>query len=136
MMAIETHLRQRKDVSGKVSTRQAVKLAWFQREQDKLLRAKKLKWYILDPQSIQVQMWDALPAIALIFTAIVTPLEVAFLPAPTCAHEGLFIVNRLVDGIFVVDMIMQVRSPHPPARTRARHGDSRLHLKKGRRIRA
>ena len=106
MMAIETHLRQRKDVSGKVSTRQAVKLAWFQREQDKLLRAKKLKWYILDPQSIQVQMWDALTAIALIFTAIVTPLEVAFLPAPTCAHEGLFIVNRLIDVGEMVEALL------------------------------
>lgn len=43
--------------------------------------------------------------IALIFTALVTPFEVAFLEAAKSPWEPLFLVNRGVDLIFVVDIV-------------------------------
>ena len=113
IMAIEASLRERKDMSGSVSAMQLVKLAWFQKEQEKLLRLKRNKWYILDPQSNWVQSWDVLTAITLVFTAIATPLEVAFLPAPRCGNEPLFVINRFVDAVFLVDMGMQFLLAHP-----------------------
>jgi len=51
--------------------------------------------------------WDAIGAAALLFTAAVTPFEVGFLPAPTTALEPLFIINRLVDLVFVLDVFFQ-----------------------------
>jgi hypothetical protein len=70
-------------------------------------RSKK-PWYIIDPRSSTfMSYWDSSTAIALIFTAVVTPFEVAFLTGPLDPLSGLFIVNRLVDAIFVVDMILQ-----------------------------
>ena len=51
--------------------------------------------------------WDAATAIALIFTALVTPLEVGFLPPATDASNGLWILNRIIDLVFVADMVFQ-----------------------------
>jgi len=45
--------------------------------------------------------------LALIFTALVTPFEVSFLGAPESWMDGLFITNRLVDIIFILDLILQ-----------------------------
>ena len=49
--------------------------------------------------------WDLVTSLALIFTAIFTPFEVGFLKA-SASHEPLFIVNRVVDVIFILDMII------------------------------
>ena len=48
-----------------------------------MLKRKKLRWYIIDPQSTQMQCWDLITALALIFTALVTPLEVGFMESAT-----------------------------------------------------
>ena len=61
---------------------------WLQEEAAQL--RKKLKedrknnfegrWYLVDPRrSKKLPYWDALTSICLIFTALVTPVEVAFL---------------------------------------------------------
>jgi len=44
--------------------------------------AKKLlsRGFVIDPESKYVQKWDCLLAVALFFTATVTPFEVVFLP--------------------------------------------------------
>ena len=56
-------------------------------------------------------MWDGLTSLALVFTAIVTPFEVAlFEPAPTWEAAGadsLFLINRAIDVIFLGDMLLQ-----------------------------
>lgn len=49
--------------------------------------------------------WDVVTAVALIYTALVTPFEVGYLPPPERADEGLFLLNRLVDVIFIFDML-------------------------------
>ena len=48
--------------------------------------------------------WDAVTSIALIITALVTPFEVAFLENE--GVDALFVINRVIDVIFIVDMAM------------------------------
>ena len=50
--------------------------------------------------------WDVITALALIFTVTVTPFEVGFLDPPT-RPDTLWITNRVVDCIFVLDVIFQ-----------------------------
>ena len=51
--------------------------------------------------------WDGLTATALIFTATVTPFEVAFLETAESTNDALFVINRLLDVIFTLDMLSQ-----------------------------
>ena len=55
--------------------------------------------------------WDTLTVLALLFTALVTPYEVALLEPPVswsaAARDVLFIVNRIVDLVFLFDMFVQ-----------------------------
>jgi hypothetical protein len=48
---------------------------------------------------VWLQRWDIVTMLSLLFTAVVTPVEVAFLAT---ALNGLFVLNRLVDMIFIV----------------------------------
>lgn len=65
-------------------------------------RGQKPKW-ILNPRSAFIRSWDLVTILLLLFTAVVTPYEVAFLN--TSPAEFLFWVNRLVDVCFVVDIV-------------------------------
>jgi hypothetical protein len=49
--------------------------------------------------------WDVIGGLALMYTAALTPFEVGFLPPPTRADEPLFVINRIVDCIFILDVI-------------------------------
>jgi hypothetical protein len=65
-------------------------------------------WYIIDPRSSPfISYWDTSTALALIFTAVVTPFEVAFLSGPIDPLDPLFIINRLIDLVFIMDMVFQ-----------------------------
>ena len=61
-------------------------------------RAKELKRskYLLDPRTSKLMPnWDVVTSIALIFTAIMTPVEVGFMDIPADRWaDGLFITNR------------------------------------------
>ena len=59
---------------------------------------KNKPWYIINPESTGMNLWDIVTALALIFTALVTPFEVGFLPSATSPLEALFVINRLLDG--------------------------------------
>lgn len=64
-------------------------------------------WYMLNPRtSTFVERMDLATTVAVVFTAVVTPFESAFLGPPAQVNT-LFIVNRLVDLIFTVDMVAQ-----------------------------
>ena len=71
------------------------------------------KWFVVDPRHSKYAMpiWDLLGMLALAYTAILTPYEVAFLDPPKswadAATDGMFICNRIIDVIFVCDMILQ-----------------------------
>uniref|UniRef100_A0A7S4UW65 Ion transport domain-containing protein n=1 Tax=Alexandrium monilatum TaxID=311494 RepID=A0A7S4UW65_9DINO len=61
--------------------------------------------WVLSPQSHPLlQYWDLGTMIALAFVAIVTPAEVALLETRL---DPLFLINRVVDSVFVFDMALQ-----------------------------
>ena len=63
---------------------------------------------LIDPRSSKrMGYWDLTTSIALIFTALVTPYEVALLEPAETAARALFIINRLIDLIFSVDIGLQ-----------------------------
>ncbi|KAJ3112155.1 hypothetical protein HDU96_004889 [Phlyctochytrium bullatum] len=66
---------------------------------------------LFDPNGRFIRRWDALTLILLIFTATVTPFETAF-----ASNDGsvdlLFLVNRIVDFIFICDLFIQFRLPY------------------------
>ena len=63
------------------------------------------KWLIDPRESSWVFGWDMCVALALVFTALVTPYEVAFLGAPK-GIDVLFILNRCLDAIFLGDVVV------------------------------
>ena len=67
-------------------------------------RAPRAPWYIIRPTSLFMSCWDAVTSIALINTALATPFEVAFLDND--GVDALFIMNRVIDVIFIVDMVL------------------------------
>ncbi|CEM39207.1 unnamed protein product [Vitrella brassicaformis CCMP3155] len=60
---------------------------------------------VLDPMGPLMRVWDAVIVVVLIWTAVVTPYEVAFLETK---WDWLFVVNRLIDLLFLVDMIFNM----------------------------
>lgn len=71
------------------------------RDVRELISCKSL---LIDPRtSVFMPRWDVVISLAIVFTAFVTPYEVAFTPMSTTPDPS-FIVNRVLDVIFVVDM--------------------------------
>ena len=71
---------------------------------EELLEAmEKGKSMNLDPNGVFMKYWDAYMMLLLIFTAIVTPYEVALLDTEL---NALFYLNRVVDVSFIMDMVM------------------------------
>lgn len=76
-------------------------------------RITKKPWYIIDPRTSKVIAYtDGLSMMALVFTAIVTCVEVAFVD-PSGEMDELFIINRIVDSIFIFDMCLQFVLMYP-----------------------
>lgn len=71
--------------------------------------------YLIEPDSERLALWDCFTSLTLLFIAIFTPYEVAFLPAPTRGDSPLFILGRLIDAIFAIDMIVQILTMVPSA---------------------
>jgi hypothetical protein len=64
------------------------------------------EWYMIDARtSVHIAKWDLTLVLALLLVAILTPFEVAFLPPPL-AVDWLFVMNRVLDVIFAVDMVV------------------------------
>eukprot|EP00930_Biecheleria_cincta_P074534 TRINITY_DN6174_c0_g1_i1.p1 TRINITY_DN6174_c0_g1~~TRINITY_DN6174_c0_g1_i1.p1 ORF type:complete len:939 (-),score=131.57 TRINITY_DN6174_c0_g1_i1:150-2966(-) len=75
-------------------------------EQVDLVRdALKSRIYVIDPGSEYMKFWDMVVGICLVFTALVTPFEIAFLKPSQ--ELVIAVINRLVDIVFVKDMAMQ-----------------------------
>jgi len=77
------------------------------KEQTEVIRkALQADTILLNPNSEYIKYWDLLIACALLFTSMVTPYEVIF-TSKVSIDSWLFWVNRLVDLIFLKDMVMQ-----------------------------
>jgi len=62
---------------------------------------------VIDPRKSRcMPYWDCLTALALLYTAVFTPVEVALFKTPT-SPDGLFWFNRVIDLIFLVDIVIQ-----------------------------
>lgn len=62
---------------------------------------------IIDPRtSLFIGNWDLIIMMLLLFTTLITPYEVIFMAAVP-EVTTLFVINRIVDGSFIVDMYVQ-----------------------------
>ena len=69
-----------------------------------LLESEKNRGWVIDPRRSKfIMYWDIITSVALVFTATVTPYEVALLDP---RMDVLWIINRLVDSIFGLDIIL------------------------------
>ena len=70
---------------------------------------KEKPWYLIDPRTSKFMgYWDFTTSLALLFTALVTPVEVAFVQMPEDRwRDPLFLINRVIDVVFVVDVCFQ-----------------------------
>lgn len=59
--------------------------------------------YMIDPRSKSSRQWDIIIAVLLLFTALVTPYEVAFI---STQFNALFYINRIVDLMFLLDIFV------------------------------
>jgi hypothetical protein len=70
------------------------------------------KW-VIDPRTCNwLPYWDLVTTVCLLFTSTVTPVEVAFITPPEDHQKWtnpLFLTNRVVDSMFILDMIFQFR---------------------------
>ena len=71
-------------------------------------KPEAMKW-MLDPSSEFIIKWDKLMVVLLLFVSFVTPFEVAFLPTKP---DALFVINRIVDLGFIIDMVFQFFLPY------------------------
>eukprot|EP00440_Ansanella_granifera_P051278 gb/GFBE01055585.1/.p1 GENE.gb/GFBE01055585.1/~~gb/GFBE01055585.1/.p1 ORF type:complete len:815 (+),score=146.05 gb/GFBE01055585.1/:1-2445(+) len=75
---------------------------------DFIRRALKPKAFLLDPNSECMKYWDILIMFCLVFTSLVTPYEIAFVELDAgAAGTILQVLNRLLDVVFITDMVMQ-----------------------------
>ena len=84
---------------------------------------------ILNPMSSRMQTWDGVLFVCLVFTAVVTPFEVGF--SETRLYHPMFVINRIVDLVFVADIVVNFRLAfydvhdrvwvYHPSRIRARY---------------
>ena len=86
-------------------------------EQRKATSRRRPRW-IIDPRVSQfMAQWDCITALALFFTAAVTPYEVGFVSSANSFDEAfsdpLFWMNRVVDCIFVFDLFLQFVLMYP-----------------------
>ena len=68
---------------------------------------RKAQRYLIHPNAAWLASWDMFTALTLLFIAVFTPFEVAFLPASTSSSDSFFILGRAIDAIFVLDMVLQ-----------------------------
>ncbi|KAJ3214044.1 hypothetical protein HDU67_002138 [Dinochytrium kinnereticum] len=71
---------------------------------------------LFDPTSKFIRRWDALTLMLLLFTASVTPFETAFVKSEG-SIDFLFLINRIIDLIFMVDLFIQIRLPYRDVNT-------------------
>jgi len=105
------------------SERQSEKLAWVDPRTDPMLKSwQKIrsstsiggdKWLINPENSSFLRRWDALALAALVFVAVVTPVQVSILEP---AIDWIFVVSIGVDSVFFIDLILQFFIMYP-ART-------------------
>ena len=85
--------------------------AYRERRSASALPLRANERFIVDPRkSTGYKVWVLVVLVAMLYTAIVTPFECAFhTPPPPCTIDSLFLINRSMDVIFYIDMIVTFR---------------------------
>lgn len=88
----------------------------FARRSDAIRKQlKAMERCVIKPQGKFIQLWDKVTTCALVFTAFVTPWEVGLLPSgfwePQSISIPLFTINRIVDSVFLFDIMIQFFIP-------------------------
>ena len=67
---------------------------------------------IIEPDGEFSRQWDVITAVLLVFVAVVTPFELGFLTTriDTTPSLILFAINRVVDFLFIVDIVIQANT--------------------------
>ena len=93
------------ELASKTYQEQAAKI----RKQLKDLEAGKR--FVLRPGKYRALiLWDAISTFALLYTAVVTPFEAAFISptlGPVAWQDIWFLLNRALDVVFLLDMLLQ-----------------------------
>ena len=71
-------------------------------------------WWVIDPRKVRwIAHWDLAMTVALVYVALVTPVEVAFMKAPPTLQSKtsspIFLINRLLDAMFILDILLNFR---------------------------
>ena len=71
-------------------------------------------WWVIDPRKVRwIAHWDLAMTVALVYVALVTPVEVAFMKAPPTLESKtsspIFLINRLLDAMFILDILLNFR---------------------------
>ena len=71
-------------------------------------------WWVIDPRKVRwIAHWDLAMTVALVYVALVTPVEVAFIKAPPTLESKtsspIFLINRLLDAMFILDILLNFR---------------------------
>lgn len=90
----ERHAKAEVDIHQVAAASQAVKEHHLLMDRDPL---------VISPKTWYMRQWDLVTMALLFFTAVVTPVEVAFIPTKL---NILFWVNRGVDGCFLIDIFL------------------------------
>jgi len=84
----------------------------FRKEvEDVRARVRSLGKRTLNPSSRYMRIWDIIVICALLVTAIITPFEVGFYEATLYAGPFNFAFNRIIDAIFIVDIVVAFFTP-------------------------
>ena len=111
----------------RASTRKSVDVSKLDQEmmarkvaiQNQLIRREremKNNCLIHPSESTLLPWWDLTTMIALVTTALVTPWETAFVEIDSAVdpwREGWFLLNRMIDIIFLADMVLQFFIMYP-----------------------
>jgi len=76
------------------------------------VRLRRMSKYLLNPHSKYMQYWDFVILFAMLFTATVSPYEVCLIWDSDFAIDGLFVVNLIINLIFLADTISQFFLPY------------------------
>jgi len=60
--------------------------------------------FLINPHSEYMKYWDLIITVCLVYTALVTPYEIAFLKP---SYSALYFIGRFLDLVFFKDMVMQ-----------------------------
>ena len=64
-------------------------------------------WFLINPRNSWVVWWTLFSSLVLLYIAVFTPYEVAFMSPATEASDPLFVLGRIVDLVFALDMMLQ-----------------------------